>query len=147
MNEEHQEFPADQSNQNMEIQPNQAGSEEVLGEITIAPEIIATLAAITTMKVPGVTGMAGLPQASLSTLIGKRELNKGVKVDVKEKSVNLEISIAVDIGATIIEVARKVQQEVKQVIESKTGMKVNRIDINVREVTYPEKEESVESQG
>ncbi|HHF09003.1 MAG TPA: Asp23/Gls24 family envelope stress response protein [Candidatus Atribacteria bacterium] len=141
MNEERQDFPVGQENQSTEVQLNQAGSEEVLGEITIAPEIIATLAAITTMKVPGVTGMAGLPQASLGTLIGKRELNKGVKVDVKEKSVNLEISIAVDIEATIIEVARKVQQEVKQVIESKTGMKVNRIDINVREITYPEKEE------
>ena len=141
MNEERQDFPVGQENQSTEVQLNQAGSEEVLGEITIAPEIIATLAAITTMKVPGVTGMAGLPQASLGTLIGKRELNKGVKVDVKEKSVNLEISIAVGIEATIIEVAREVQQEVKQVIESKTGMKVNRIDINVREITYPEKEE------
>jgi len=142
MSEERQDLPVNQENQGAEVQVNQAGSEEVLGEITIAPEIIATLAAITTMKVPGVTGMAGLPQASLGTLIGKRELNKGVKVDIKEKSVNLEISIAVDIEATIVEVARKVQQEVKQVIESKTGMEVNRIDVNVREVTYPEKEET-----
>lgn len=117
--------------------------EESLGEITIAPDIIATLTAITTMKTPGVTGMAGMPAASLSTLIGKRELNKGVKVDVKEKNVSLEIAIVVDIDSTLIEVARNVQKEVKKVIEGKTGMTVNKVDIIIREVSY--KEEGKES--
>ncbi|NSW76660.1 MAG: Asp23/Gls24 family envelope stress response protein [Candidatus Atribacteria bacterium] len=121
----------------------QLRGEESLGEITIAPDIIATLTAITTMKTPGVTGMAGMPAASLSTLIGKRELNKGVKVDVKEKNVSLEIAIVVDIDSTLIEVARNVQKEVKKVIESKTGMTVNKVDIIIREVSY--KEEGKES--
>ena len=111
---------------------------ESLGEITIAPDIIATLTAITTVKTPGVTGMAGMPAASLSTLIGKRELNKGVKVDVKDKNVNLEIAIVVDIDSTLIEVARNVQKEVKKVIETKTGMTVNKVDIIIREVSYKE---------
>lgn len=112
--------------------------EESLGEITIAPDIIATLTAITTVKMPGVTGMAGMPSASLSTLIGKRELNKGVKVEVKEKNVNLEIAIVVDIDSTLIEVAKNVQREVKKVIETKTGMTVNKVDIIIREVSYKE---------
>lgn len=112
--------------------------EENLGEITIAPDIIATLTAITTVKTPGVTGMAGMPSASLSTLIGKRELNKGVKVEVKEKNVNLEIAIVVDIDSTLIEVAKNVQREVKKVIEGKTGMTVNKVDIIIREVSYKE---------
>lgn len=114
------------------------GQEESLGEITIAPEIIATLTAITTVKTPGVTGMAGMPSASLSTLIGKRELNKGVKVDVKDKNVSLEIAIVADIDSTLIEVARNVQREVKKVIETKTGMTVNKVDIIIREVSYKE---------
>ncbi|MCX7667449.1 MAG: Asp23/Gls24 family envelope stress response protein [Atribacterota bacterium] len=116
----------------------QPKTEESLGEITIAPDIIATLTAITTMKTPGVTGMAGMPAASLSTLIGKRELNKGVKVEVKEKNVSLEIAIVADIDSTLIEVARNVQKEVKKVIESKTGMTVNKVDIIIREVSYKE---------
>ncbi len=113
-------------------------TQESLGEITIAPDIIATLTAITTVKTPGVTGMAGMPAASLSTLIGKRELNKGVKVDIKDKNVNLEIAIVVDIDSTLIEVARNVQREVKKVIETKTGMNVNKVDIIIREVSYKE---------
>ncbi|MEN3186985.1 MAG: Asp23/Gls24 family envelope stress response protein [Atribacterota bacterium] len=128
-----------------EITPEepQPETEESLGEITIAPDIIATLTAITTMKTPGVTGMAGMPSASLSTLIGKRELNKGVKVEVKEKNVSLEIAIVADIDSTLIEVARNVQKEVKKVIENKTGMTVNKVDIIIREVSY--KEEGKES--
>ena len=114
--------------------------EEISGEITISPDIIATLAAITTMKVPGVTSMGGLPAAPLSTLVGRKDINKGVKVELKDKTVNLEISLVVNIDSSLIEVAKEVQKEVKRVIESKTGMKVNKIDISIRDVSYPEKE-------
>jgi len=129
MNEEYQERP--------QLEETRA-SGEVLGEITIAPDIIATLAAITTMKVPGVTGMAGVPSASLSALIGKRELNKGVKVEVKEKTVHLEIAIVADIDSVLIDVARRIQKEVKNVVETKTGMAVTKVDINIRDVSYRE---------
>lgn len=134
MNEEHHDMP-------------QPETPEVLGEITIAPDIIATLAAITTMKVPGVTGMAGVPAASLSALIGKRELNKGVKVEVKDKTVHLEIAVVVDIDSILIDVARKIQKDVKNVVEMKTGMNVARVDVNIRDVSYREepKEETPSS--
>lgn len=129
MNEERHEVPQPEGTQE---------TPEVLGEITIAPDIIATLAAITTMKVPGVTGMAGVPAASLSALIGKRELNKGVKVEVKDKTVHLEIAIVADIDSVLIDVARKIQREVKNVVETKTGMTVTRVDVNIRDVSYRE---------
>ncbi len=120
---------------------------EVLGEITIAPDIIATLAAITTMKVPGVTGMAGVPTASLSALIGKRELNKGVKVEVKDKTVHLEIAIVADIDSVLIDVARRIQREVKNVVETKTGMTVTKVDVNIRDVSYREEPKEETPQG
>lgn len=129
MNEEYREIPESEVTQE---------TPEVLGEITIAPDIIATLAAITTMKIPGVTGMAGVPTASLSALIGKRELNKGVKVEVKDKTVHLEIAIVADIDSVLIDVARRVQKEVKKVVETKTGMAVTRVDVNIRDVSYRE---------
>uniref|UniRef100_A0A7V4TLB8 Asp23/Gls24 family envelope stress response protein n=1 Tax=Candidatus Caldatribacterium saccharofermentans TaxID=1454753 RepID=A0A7V4TLB8_9BACT len=122
-------------------------SPEVLGEITIAPDIIATLAAITTMKVPGVTGMAGVPAASLSALIGKRELNKGVKVEVKDKTVHLEIAIVADIDSVLIDVARQIQRDVKNVVETKTGMTVTKVDINIRDVSYKEEPKEEVPQG
>jgi uncharacterized alkaline shock family protein YloU len=122
-------------------------SPEVLGEITIAPDIIATLAAITTMKVPGVTGMAGVPTASLSALIGKRELNKGVKVEVKDKTVHLEIAIVADIDSVLIDVARRIQREVKNVVETKTGMTVTKVDVNIRDVSYREEPKEEAPQG
>jgi len=115
---------------------------EVIGEINIAPEIIATLAGITTMRISGITGMAGIPSASLGTIMGKREINKGVKVEIKDKSIGLEISVVVDIDTILIDVARHVQHEVKKVIEMKTGMTINKVDINIREVSYKEKEEN-----
>ena len=135
--EEEKNLPVDSYQQ----QPVPA-EKEVIGEINIAPDIIATLAGITTMKIAGITGMAGIPSASLSTIIGKREINKGVKVDIKDKTVSLEISVVIDIDTVLIEVARNVQREVKKVIETKTGMTVNKVDVNIREVSYKEKDEA-----
>lgn len=145
MNEEYQEHQ-EETAQPIEVEATKP-EESSLGEINIAPDIIATLAALTTMKVEGVSGMAGLPQASLGTIIGRRELNKGVKVDLKDKTVSVEISVIVNIEATIIEVAKIIQREVKRVIEEKTGMTVNKVDINVREVAYSEKEEEIKEEG
>ncbi|HOQ67489.1 MAG TPA: Asp23/Gls24 family envelope stress response protein [Candidatus Atribacteria bacterium] len=118
--------------------------EEVIGEITFSPDIIATLAAITVMKVPGVTSLGGLPAAPLSTLVGRKDINKGVKVELKDKTVNLEISLVVNIDSSLIEVAKEVQRKVKRVVEDKTGMTVNKVDIIVRDVSYPEKEKEEE---
>ncbi|MBP8933446.1 MAG: Asp23/Gls24 family envelope stress response protein, partial [Candidatus Atribacteria bacterium] len=75
-------------------------------------------------------------------IIGKREINKGVKVDIKDKTVSLEISVVIDIDTVLIEVAKNVQREVKKVIETKTGMTVNKVDVNIREVSYKEKDEA-----
>jgi uncharacterized alkaline shock family protein YloU len=96
------------------------------------------------MKVPGVTSMGGLPAAPLSTLVGRKDINKGVKVELKDKTVNLEISLVVNIDSSLIEVAKEVQKEVKRVIENKTGMTVNKIDISIRDVSYSEKEKEEE---
>ncbi len=134
----------EEKNQLMDNSPQQpipAGT-EAIGEINIAPDIIATLAGITTMKIAGITGMAGIPSASLSTIMGKREINKGVKVDIKDKTVSLEISVVIDIDTVLIDVAKNVQREVKKVIENKTGMIVNKVDVNIREVSYKEKDEA-----
>jgi len=67
-----------------------------------------------------------------------------VKVELKDKTVNLEISLVVNIDSSLIEVAKEVQKEVKRVIENKTGMTVNKIDISIRDVSYSEKEKEEE---
>ena len=58
---------------------------EAIGEINIAPDIIATLAGITTMKIAGITGMAGIPSASLSTIMENVKLTKGLRYTLKTK--------------------------------------------------------------
>ena len=67
-----------------------------------------------------------------------------MKVELKDKTVNLEISLVVNIDSSLIEVAKEVQKEVKRVIENKTGMTVNKIDISIRDVSYSEKEKEEE---
>lgn len=134
--EEKREETTPEENEEKEI----TKKEEMIGEITFSPDIIATLVAITVMKVPGVTSLGGLPVAPLSSLIGRKDINKGVKVELKDKTVNLEVSLVININSSLIEVAKEAQREVKKVVEEKTGMTVNKVDIIVRDVSYPESE-------
>ena len=78
--------------------------------------------------------------------MGRKDINKGVKVELKDKTVNLEISLVVNIDSSLIEVAKEVQRKVKRVVEDKTGMTVNKVDIIVRDVSYPEKEKEEEKE-
>ena len=50
--------------------------------------------------------------------------------------------MVIDIDTVLIDVAKNVQREVKKVIENKTGMIVNKVDVNIREVSYKEKDEA-----
>ena len=65
--------------------------------IKISNETVATYAGIAVSEVPGVYGMAGGFAAGITeSLSGKKNLAKGIKVDVEEKNAKIDVSIIVD---------------------------------------------------
>lgn len=113
---------------------------KILGEVTIVPEVIATIISRTVIGILGVAGLATQSKGGIGTLLGIKELEKGIKVDLKEnKEISANISVIIEYGSVIIEVAKEIQKRVKEEIEEKTGLKVIEINVNVQGVHIEEK--------
>ena len=114
--------------------------EKILGEVNIVPEVIATIVSRTVIGVLGVTGLATQSKGGIGTLLGIKELEKGIKVDLKEnKEISTNIAVIIEYGSIIIEVAKEIQKRVKEEIEVKTGLKATEINVNVQGVHIDEK--------
>lgn len=102
-----------------------------VGEIHIADEVIAIIAGMAASEVEGVKGMTGNLAGDIVELLGRKNLAKGIKVEVGEGSVSLTLSLAVAFGSSIVDVSKMVSEKVKNAVETMTGLTVMEVNINV----------------
>lgn len=105
-----------------------------LGSIRIADEVVSIVAGLAATDVPGVAGMSGGIVGGIAELLGRRNLSKGVKVEVGEKEAAVDLFIVVEYGVRIPEVALRIQESVKRAIESMTGLTVVEANVHVQGV-------------
>ena len=105
-------------------------SDASLGEVKIADEVVAIIAALAATEVDGVASMAGNITNELISRLGMKNLSKGVKVDVLEGVVTVSLSLNLKYNYSIMDVSAKVQEKVKNAIENMTGLTVT--DVNIR---------------
>ena len=101
-----------------------------LGEVKIADEVVAIIAALAATEVEGVASMAGNITNELVGKLGMKNLSKGVKVDVTEEHVSVDLSLNIRYGYNIPAVSEQVQEKVSSAIENMTGLTV--LDVNIK---------------
>ncbi|HWQ41658.1 MAG TPA: Asp23/Gls24 family envelope stress response protein [Desulfosporosinus sp.] len=113
------------------------GTENSLGSIRIADEVVEVIAGLAASEVEGVTGMSGGFVGDLAHMLGRnKNLSKGVKVEVGAHEVAVDLFIVVEFGIAIPEVALSVQEAVKEAIESMTGLLVVEANVHVQGVNF-----------
>ena len=103
---------------------------DTIGEVQIADEVVAIIAGLAATEVDGVDSMAGNITNELVGKLGMKNLSKGVKVDVTEEHVSVDLSLNMKYGYNIPEIGEKVQERVKNAIEIMTGLTV--LDVNIK---------------
>ena len=103
-----------------------------IGEVQIADEVLAAT------EVEGVDSMAGNITNELVGRLGMKNLSKGVKVDVTEEHVSVDLSLNIKYGYNIPTVSEKVQDKVKSAIENMTGLNVLDVNIKIASVNMEE---------
>ena len=103
---------------------------EMMGEVRIADEVVAIIAGLAATEVDCVDSMAGNITNELVGKLGMKNLSKGVKVDVTEEHVSVDLSLNIKYGYNIPDVSERVQDRVKSAIENMTGLTV--LDVNIR---------------
>lgn len=105
-----------------------------IGIIKITDEVVAIIAGIAAIEVPGVTGMSGGIAGGIAEALGRKNLSKGVKVEVGEREAAIDLYIIVEYGFRIPEVAWTIQEKVKRVVEEMTGLNVVEVNIHIQGV-------------
>ena len=108
--------------------------EDNLGEVHVADEVVAIIAGLAATEVEGVASMAGNITNELVSKLGMKNLSKGVKVEVAEKTVSVEVALKISYGYSIPEVSEKVQEKVKSAIETMTGLSVAIVNVRIATV-------------
>lgn len=105
-------------------------SDENIGQVQIADDVVAMIASLAATEVEGVNAMAGNITNELMSKVGVKNLTKGVKVDVLEGNVTVDLAVTMEYGYNIPATCQQVQQKVKTAIENMTGLTCS--DVNIR---------------
>lgn len=121
------------------------------GTVHIADEVVGIIAGLAATEVDGVKSMTGGLAGGLAELLGKKNLSKGVKVEVGDKEAAIDLFLVLEYGTIIHFVAQKVQENVRKAIEGMTGLKAVEVNVNITGVEIPprqlEEEEKEEGEG
>jgi len=108
--------------------------------VRIADEVVAIIAGLATTEISGVAAMSGGLVGGIAERLGRKNLSKGVKVEVGEREAAVEASIIAEYGVRIQDVALKIQENVRKAIESMTGLDVIAVKVNVQGVGFAQEE-------
>ncbi len=112
------------------------------GNVNISDEVVAVVASLAAAEVKGIAGMVSGVAGGIAELIGKKSLSKGVKIVREENKVTIDLSVIVEYGAKIPDVAWELQEKVKSEVELMTGLEVVSVNVSVDSVNVPAVEET-----
>ncbi|MDR1116973.1 MAG: Asp23/Gls24 family envelope stress response protein [Oscillospiraceae bacterium] len=102
------------------------------GTINISEDVVVSIAALATREVEGISGLSAPTGKDLSELLsGKKNMSKGVRINIDGNSVNLDMYVKVKYGVKIPEAAAALQRAVESSIASMTGLEVECLNIYV----------------
>ena len=107
------------------------------GSVNISNDVVSIVASLAASSVKGVSGMVSSMSGGIAELLGKKNMSKGVKVSVSDKDVTLNLSIIVEYGSKIPDVAWEIQEKVKSEVEAMTGLNVVAVNVSVEGVNVP----------
>ena len=102
--------------------------------------MVGIIAGLAATEVKGVAGMSGGVVDGISELLKKKNLSKGVRVEVGETEAAIDLYVVIEYGAKIPEVAIKIQENVKKAIESMTGLIVVEVNVHIQGVEFHQEE-------
>ncbi|MBS5663906.1 Asp23/Gls24 family envelope stress response protein [Roseburia sp. AM59-24XD] len=109
-----------------------------LGEVRIASDVVAAIAALAATEIDGVYSMAGNITNELIGKLGMKNLSKGVKILMEGGIVRVDMMVVVNYGYSIPEVSEQVQERVSQQIENMTGLSVSEVNVRIAGVKLEE---------
>ena len=107
-----------------------------LGKVEIAPEVIEVIAGIAASEVEGVSGMRGNFAAGVVEKLGRKNHGKGVKVELTETGIKIDVYCLMKFGISIPTVAGKIQENIRQALLNMTALEAEEVNIHIVGVQF-----------
>ena len=106
------------------------------GQVKISNDVIATIAGLAALEVEGVE--------TITTFTDKLLKSNGVKIQLEEEDLNLDIMVMIEFGISIPDIALKIQENVKNTVETMTGLKVSQVNIHIQGISFKKEKSELE---
>lgn len=106
------------------------------GKTTIAPDVLLTIARLTTLKIPGVSRLSPYP-GGVNRLFRRGQGDDGIHIEIQDDMVYADLYVILKHDVNIREVSRNIQHNVARAISEMVGMRVGRINIHIEDIDYP----------
>ena len=115
-----------------------------LGKIEIAPEVIEVIAGIAASEVEGVGQMRGNFATGVVERLGKKNHGKGVKVELSEDGIKVDVYCSMVFGISIPNVAQKIQDNIRQALLNMTALEAQEVNVHVVGIVFENQKQAVE---
>ncbi len=105
--------------------------EQGIGTVQIADEVVAVIVGIAATEVDGVSALDGNITNEIMSKVGMKNIAKGVKVEINNNKVAVDVSLTVEYGYNIPATCAKVQEKIKNTVENMTGLKVTDVNVHI----------------
>jgi uncharacterized alkaline shock family protein YloU len=110
------------------------------GKVTIAPEVLLSIARLAALQVPGVSRMS--PVSGGVNRFFRKGYSEGVRVEIEGDNVTTDLYIVVNNDVNLRDTSRNIQREVCRAISEMVGMSVARVNIHIEDIDFPTEPES-----
>lgn len=115
---------------------------EVKGRIEVADEVVEKVAGLACMEVAGVADLGGDIERALESVrerigIGNKRGDQGIKAKITGREVSIDVTIMIEYGHVVMDVARNVKANVAAQTSRMLGLKVVEVNVTVDDVRLP----------
>lgn len=107
-----------------------------LGNIEVAPEVLEIIASIAASDIEGVASMRGNFASGVAERLGKKVHGKGVKTELAEDGLMIDIYCVINYGVSIPQTAQKIQEQVRQTLENMTSLQTQEVNVHVTGIQF-----------
>lgn len=108
-----------------------------MGNIKISDEVVATIASIAAGEIDGVISPTNKSTLDLKGIITKKNIGKGVKVEMAENKVTIDVFLTIKYGYKISQTAAAVQENILRSVTDYTGLEVNKVNVHINGISFP----------
>jgi uncharacterized alkaline shock family protein YloU len=101
---------------------------ETEDSIRINDDVLSTIAGTELTKIKGISAAGG----GISDFLGRKSPSKGIKIEVVDDKVTVDVGITVDYGISIPDVAHEIQTRIRKAITEMTGKFVGAVNVTIQ---------------